>query len=65
MTLICSIPDGTLRWQAPELMLGQSQLTQQIDVYAFAILCVEILTKGGVPWALADDNAVRHFVLGM
>ena len=46
-------------------MLGQSQLTQQIDVYAFAILCVEILTKGGLPWPLADDNSVRHLVLSM
>ncbi|KAH9921625.1 uncharacterized protein B0H18DRAFT_1121320 [Fomitopsis serialis] len=27
-------PHGTLRWQAPELMAGQSELTQQIDVYA-------------------------------
>ncbi|KAI0070864.1 hypothetical protein K474DRAFT_1607894 [Panus rudis PR-1116 ss-1] len=57
------LPHGTLRWQAPELMAGQSPLTQQVDVYAFAILCVEILTKGGLPWPMADDDAVRHFVL--
>ena len=56
-------PHGTLRWQAPELMAGQSELTQQIDVYAFAICCIEVLTKGGLPWPLADDDAVRHFVL--
>ncbi|TFY60519.1 hypothetical protein EVJ58_g5101 [Rhodofomes roseus] len=56
-------PHGTLRWQAPELMAGQSELTQQIDVYAFAFCCIEILTKGGLPWPLADDDAVRHFVL--
>lgn len=55
--------DGTLRWQAPELMSGLSDLTQQIDVYAFAITCVELLTKGALPWAMADDDAVRHFVL--
>lgn len=55
--------DGTLRWQAPELMAGHSKLTPEVDVYAFAVSCVEILTKGAVPWPLADDNAVRHFVL--
>lgn len=55
--------DGTLRWQAPELMSGQSELTLEIDVYAFAITCVELLTKGALPWAMADDDAVRHFVL--
>ena len=58
-----SLLDGTLRWQAPELMSGQSGLTQQIDVYAFAITVVELLTKGALPWPMADDDAVRHFVL--
>ncbi|CAL1697553.1 unnamed protein product [Somion occarium] len=57
------LPHGTLRWQSPELMAGQSKLTQQVDVYAFAICCVEILTKGALPWPMADDDAVRHFVL--
>lgn len=44
-------------------MSGHSELTQQVDVYAFAITCVELLTKGALPWAMADDDAVRHFVL--
>ncbi|KAM5539547.1 hypothetical protein V8D89_006656 [Ganoderma adspersum] len=57
------LPHGTLRWQAPELMSGQSNLTQEIDVYAFAITVVELLTKGALPWPLADDETVRHFVL--
>ncbi|KAF8060214.1 hypothetical protein FPV67DRAFT_1513824 [Lyophyllum atratum] len=58
-------PHGTLRWQAPELMSGLSQLalTPQMDVYAYAISCVEVLSMGRVPWALLDDVAVRHFVL--
>jgi serine/threonine protein kinase len=55
--------DGTLRWQAPELMRGAQVLTQEMDVYAFAICCVEILTKGALPWPLMDDDAVRRFVL--
>ncbi|KAG6883382.1 hypothetical protein C0992_008854 [Termitomyces sp. T32_za158] len=58
-------PRGTLRWQAPELMSGESQLalTPQMDVYAYAISCVEIVAMGKLPWPLADDDAVRHFVL--
>ncbi|KAG6855823.1 hypothetical protein H0H87_010489 [Tephrocybe sp. NHM501043] len=51
--------------KAPELMSGLSQLalTAQMDVYAYAISCVEILSMGKMPWPLADDEAVRHFVL--
>jgi serine/threonine protein kinase len=55
--------DGTLRWQAPELMTGQSKLTPAIDVYAFAISCIEILTKGDLPWSHMDDDSVRYFSL--
>lgn len=56
--------DGTLRWQAPELMEGgDSQFHAPMDVYAFAICCVEILTMGNLPWPLLDDEAVRHLVL--
>ncbi|ESK86494.1 hypothetical protein Moror_9860 [Moniliophthora roreri MCA 2997] len=59
------VPHGTLRWQAPELMDGrsQSQLTVEMDVYAFAITCIEVLSMGRMPWPLVDDDAVRHFVL--
>ncbi|KAI9457475.1 hypothetical protein BJY52DRAFT_1223837 [Lactarius psammicola] len=56
-------PHGTLRWQAPELMQGAQVLTPEMDVYAFAICCVEILTMGALPWPLMDDEAVRRFVL--
>ncbi|KAK7046149.1 hypothetical protein VNI00_007152 [Paramarasmius palmivorus] len=53
------IPHGTLRWQAPELMAGhsQSQLTVEMDVYAFAITCIEVLSMGRMPWPLQDDDA--------
>ena len=54
---------GTLRWQAPELMQGDHALTQEMDVYAFAICCWEILTMGDLPWPFMDDSAVRHSVL--
>ncbi|KAF7965529.1 hypothetical protein HWV62_43062, partial [Athelia sp. TMB] len=56
-------PHGTLRWQAPEMLDGvHNNLTPQIDVYAFAICCVEILDMGGMPWKHHDDNAVIRFV---
>ncbi|KAI0653255.1 kinase-like domain-containing protein [Cubamyces menziesii] len=54
---------GTLRWQAPEVMSGQSRPTAQSDVYAFAITCYEVLSKGALPWSMADDGSVRYFVL--
>ncbi|KAJ6577758.1 hypothetical protein B0H19DRAFT_568412 [Mycena capillaripes] len=56
-------PHGTLRWQAPELMLGSSELTPEMDVYSYAICCVEILSMGRLPWPLMTDEAVRNFVL--
>ncbi|KAJ7188007.1 hypothetical protein C8R46DRAFT_1205222 [Mycena filopes] len=57
-----SPPHGTLRWQAPELMSGHCQLTTAMDVYGFAMCCVEILTMGRIPWPLSNDDDVRHFV---
>ena len=53
-----TIADGTLRWQAPELTGGHSGLTQQVDsdVYAFAITCVELLTKSKLQPAVADGG---------
>ena len=47
--------DGTLRWQAPEMMGGaHNRLTQEMDIYSFATCCVEILDKGNVPWQYQD-----------
>ena len=59
-----SCVDGTLRWQAPELMRGSSHLTKQMDIYSYAITCVEILNWGSLPWAYIDDFAIRRLVLG-
>ena len=44
-------------------MSGQSRPTAQSDVYAFAITCYEVLSKGALPWSMADDGSVRYFVL--
>lgn len=46
-------------------MLGQNQITTEMDAYAFSIVCIEILTMGRLPWPYMDDDAVRHFVLSM
>ncbi|KAF9233130.1 hypothetical protein BU15DRAFT_80438 [Melanogaster broomeanus] len=56
-------PRGTLRWQAPELLLGDNRLTNAVDIYAFAICCVEILGMGDLPWAKLDDATVASLVL--
>ncbi|KAF9069993.1 hypothetical protein BDP27DRAFT_1362916 [Rhodocollybia butyracea] len=56
-------PHGTLRWQAPELMAGSSQLTVEMDVYAFAICCTEVLSLGRMPWPFYDDDQVRNQIL--
>ncbi|KAF8889717.1 hypothetical protein CPB85DRAFT_1333584 [Mucidula mucida] len=57
------LPHGALRWQSPEIMMGLSGLTPAVDVYAFAMTCMEILSMGRVPWAYVGDDTVRHFVL--
>ena len=44
-------------------MEGTERLSQEIDIYAFAICCGEILTMGALPWPLMDDDAVRRLVL--
>lgn len=55
--------DGTLRWQAPEILSAESVMTPEADVYSFAIVCVEILTNGELPWPMLDDQAVQQLVL--
>ncbi|KAF5376723.1 hypothetical protein D9615_007801 [Tricholomella constricta] len=58
-----SLPNHAMRWQAPELMGNHSLLTKKIDIYAFAMCCVEVLTMGSVPWPTMPDEAVRRHVL--
>ncbi|KAH6893995.1 TKL/TKL-ccin protein kinase [Coprinopsis sp. MPI-PUGE-AT-0042] len=55
---------GTLRWQAPELLEGATELTREVDVYAFAIACVEIINMGRLPWGtFLEDEIIRNMVL--
>ena len=57
------ILDGTLRWQAPELISGDNVMSPEVDVYAFAIVCIEILTNGDLPWSMLDDQVIQQLVL--
>ncbi|KAG6872774.1 hypothetical protein C0995_006694 [Termitomyces sp. Mi166 len=57
------LPNHALRWQAPELMAGDSTLTKKADVYAFAMCCIEIVTMGSIPWPTMKDDDVRQHVL--
>ncbi|KAF6756188.1 TKL/TKL-ccin protein kinase [Ephemerocybe angulata] len=55
---------GTLRWQAPEILTEEVEMTKETDVYAFAICCVEIVNLGKVPWGIMlEDEAIRQRVL--
>ncbi|KIM41815.1 hypothetical protein M413DRAFT_138529 [Hebeloma cylindrosporum] len=58
-----SMQTGTLRWKAPELLDGSSALTAATDIYAYAIVCIEVLTMGRLPWTHEDDDGVRYNVL--
>ncbi|KAJ3911204.1 kinase-like domain-containing protein, partial [Lentinula edodes] len=58
-----ALPHGTLRWQAPEIFAGSSQLTVEMDVYAFAICCTEVLSLARMPWPLYDDNQVQNHIM--
>ncbi|KAF9460230.1 kinase-like domain-containing protein, partial [Collybia nuda] len=42
-------PKHALRWQAPEVMHNRSIPTRKVDVYSFAMVCVEIITMGSIP----------------
>jgi len=39
------------------------QFRAPMDVYAFAICCVEILANGAPPWPSLDDKTIRNLVL--
>lgn len=44
-------------------MAGSNTFTTEMDIYAFAISCIEILMMGRLPWPYMNDEDVRHQVL--
>ncbi|KAF5346484.1 hypothetical protein D9756_010092 [Leucocoprinus leucothites] len=52
-----------LRWQAPEVLRGRSDLRESVDIYAYGIFCTEVLNFGEVPWPDWDDEDIRRCVL--
>ncbi|RXW12585.1 hypothetical protein EST38_g13269, partial [Candolleomyces aberdarensis] len=55
---------GTMCWQAPEIMTEEVEMTKETDVYAFSITCVEIVNLGKLPWGIMlEDEAIRQRVL--
>ncbi|KAJ6499804.1 kinase-like domain-containing protein [Mycena vulgaris] len=53
---------GTMRWQAPELLRGESVSHSKSDVYAFACVCYEILS-GKIPFYNLPEPAVMFKVV--
>jgi serine/threonine protein kinase len=62
---LINLTEGTARWKAPELLNGAAgDLTTAVDVYAFAITCIEIMSMGGVPWGSMEDSILCHRIVG-
>jgi len=40
------------------------QLREPMDVYAFAVCCIEIITNGASPWLWFNNETIRSLVLG-
>ncbi|KAF8345018.1 kinase-like domain-containing protein [Amanita rubescens] len=53
----------SLRWQPPEIIASRSLLTEHVDVYAFAMTCIEVVTFGNWPWPTLSDEQIRDTVL--
>ncbi|KZV66757.1 kinase-like protein [Peniophora sp. CONT] len=54
----------TLGWQSPEVMMEtvSARITPEADIYAYGILCCEILSSGDRPWRSKSVDAIRHVV---
>ncbi|KAH8085212.1 kinase-like domain-containing protein, partial [Filobasidium floriforme] len=53
---------GTLRWTAPEVLLGQ-RISFASDVFAFAITICEMLAPNDIPYGYVNSQTVRAMVL--
>ncbi|KAJ3102228.1 hypothetical protein HDU96_009710 [Phlyctochytrium bullatum] len=57
-----SLVAGTLRWMAPERLLGGPP-TAAVDVYAFAMTCYEVVTEGDIPQSNIPDSLIYQAVV--
>ncbi|KAA1467081.1 kinase-like protein, partial [Dentipellis sp. KUC8613] len=58
-----ALQDRMLAWYAPEVLGGGDPFRRKADMYSFAMVCVEILRRGGAPWPRASRQAMRANVL--
>ncbi|TDL23535.1 kinase-like protein [Rickenella mellea] len=60
---------GSLRWQAPELLLSSKEVTESVnttersDVYAFGCLCLEVFTDRPPFWGLSEYAVIATLLL--
>jgi len=52
---------GTLRWMAPELLVGDP-LKKSCDLYSFAITAWELFSNGKIPFSAVPDLAIYNIV---
>ncbi|TFY70711.1 hypothetical protein EVG20_g2289 [Dentipellis fragilis] len=51
-----------LGWYAPEILNGADPFTRVADVYAFSMICVEILKRGVPPWEPCSKDTMCTIV---
>ncbi|KAI8800055.1 kinase-like domain-containing protein, partial [Cladochytrium replicatum] len=53
---------GTLRWMSPERLQG-GKPTVYVDIYAFAMTCFEVLSRGDIPFSDIPDPLIYSSVV--
>ncbi|EAX90170.1 TKL family protein kinase [Trichomonas vaginalis G3] len=54
---------GTTQWMAPEILVSSHKFTSKIDVYAYGILLVELLTKKRPYPGMDDKKELAHKIV--
>ncbi|KAJ3411986.1 hypothetical protein HDV05_001415 [Chytridiales sp. JEL 0842] len=53
---------GTLQWMPPEVMLGSSELTTKVDIFAFGVIMWEVATRKR-PWKNVPASVICQSVV--